>query len=333
MPALPHADAGPTAVVDPADCAEPASWWQKIFTLPEIAADTYQTDPICSGLPRLYGGQVGAQSLLAAAATVDPDRAVNSLHTSFLHAGDDTRAVTYEVKRVRDSRSMSTRVVTAQQDGRMLATSVASFHAAPSDDAPPSIEHEWPPTRDEPVQPLPYPDALPPRGASLSDRYGDDIPSEAARRWPVDLRYVDHTPWSDSVAEPRNRLWLRAIGYPRHVAGADAAAVAFATDLPMFEPVYFPTGMAWRDMIGHTALLGATLNHSVWFHRPAGIDDWLLLVQFAPIAHRYRAFCRAELRSRSGQLVASVAQEMVFVAPRTRLPDAERTVRCQDGPT
>jgi acyl-CoA thioesterase II len=137
------------------------------------------------------------------------------------------------------------------------------------------------------------------------------------------------------VAPPRNRTWLKAIGYPRQIAGADAAALAFATDLPMFEPVYFPTGMPWRDMIGHTALLGATLNHSVWLHRPAPLDDWLLLEQFAPIAHGYRAFCRGELRSRSRQLVASVAQEMVFVPPRTSPSDApvERTVMCQDGPT
>jgi acyl-CoA thioesterase-2 len=286
-------------------------------------------------LPRLYGGQVGAQSLLAAAGTVDSDRVAHSLHTSFLHAGDDTRAITYEVNRVRDSRSMSTRVVTARQDGRMLATSVASFHTAPSGEPQPSIEHEWPPTHRGPVQPLPDPDTLPPRWTSLSDRYGHDIPSEAAARWPVDLRYVDHVPWSDSVAPPRNRIWLKAIGYPRQIAAADAAAAAFATDLPMFEPVYFPTGMPWRDMVGHTAFLGATLNHSVWLHRPARLDDWLLLEQVAPIAHGNRAFCRGELRSRSGQLVASVAQEMLFVAPRTRLPGAptEGTVRCRDGPT
>jgi acyl-CoA thioesterase II len=322
-------------VIDSADNPESVGWWPKIFALQEIAANTYRTDPISSGLPRLYGGQVGAQSLLAAAATVDSGRVPHSLHTSFLHAGDDTRVITYEVNRVRDSRSMSTRIVAAQQGERTLATSVASFHIAPSGDPRPSIEHEWPPAHGEPVQPLPAPDTLPPRWASLSDRYGDDIPSEAALPWPVDLRYVDQVPWSDSVAPPRNRTWLKAIGYPRQIAGADAAALAFATDLPMFEPVYFPTGMPWRDMIGHTALLGATLNHSVWLHRPAPLDDWLLLEQFAPIAHGYRAFCRGELRSRSRQLVASVAQEMVFVPPRTSPSDApvERTVMCQDGPT
>jgi acyl-CoA thioesterase-2 len=325
----------PRPTLDPADGDDAVRWWQKLFTLNEIAADTYETDAIRSGLPRLYGGQVGAQSLLAAAATVDSDRVAHSLHTSFLHAGDDTRAITYEVNRVRDSRSMSTRVVAAQQGGRMLATSVASFHIAPSGDAPPSIEHEWPMAQRESVRPLPYPEALPPRWASLSDRYGGDVPGQAALRWPVDLRHIDHTPWSDSVAAPRNRLWLRAIGYPRDVAGADAAAVAFATDLPMFEPVYFPTGMAWRDMIGHTALMGSTLDHSVWFHRPARVDDWLLLEQFAPVAHGYRAFCRAELRSRPGQLVASIAQEMVFVAPRSHRPGApaEQRVRCPDGRT
>jgi acyl-CoA thioesterase II len=299
-------------VVDPTGSVP---WWPTVFAVHHRAGDTYEAAPVHSGLPRLYGGQVGAQSLLAAAATVDPGRAVHSSQTSFLHAGDDTRAIAYDVSRVRDSRSMATRVVTAQQDGRTLATSVVSFHTAPSGDVPASIEHEWPPG--EPAQRAPDPDSLPSRSASLSDRYGADIPNGAGAQWPVDLRYVDHVPWSDSVAPPRNRLWLKAIGYPDHIAGADAAVLVFATDLPMFEPVCFPTGMAWRDMVGHTNLLGATLTHSVWFHRPARLNDWLLLEQFAPIAHGYRAFCRGELRSRSGQLVSSVAQEMVFVPPRS----------------
>ncbi|MCV7412590.1 acyl-CoA thioesterase [Mycobacterium florentinum] len=297
-----------------ADIDESVPWWRTVFALHEIAPDTYRAAPVHSGLPRLYGGQVGAQSLLAAAATVDSTRPAHSLQTSFLHAGDDTRPVTYDVERVRDSRSMSTRVVTARQDGRMLATTVASFHTPARCDSPAPIEHEWP--RGDTTNPLPGPDTLPSRRASLSARYGAEVPAHAGPRWPVDLRYVDHIPWSDSTAPPRNRIWLTAIGYPREISGADAAAVAFATDLPMFEPVYFPTGMAWHDMVGHTTLLGATLNHSVWFHRPARLDDWLLLEQFAPIAHEYRAFCRGELRSRSRQLVASVAQEMVFVAPR-----------------
>lgn len=305
---------------DTFDHAESVPWWPKVFVLTNTGADSYRTGALASGLPRLYGGQIAAQSLLAAAATVESGRAAHSLHTSFLHPGDDTLAVSYQVTRMRESRSMSTRVVTAQQDERLLATSVASFHSASSGGAPPPIEHEWQGAPGESVRPATAPEALAARRVSLSDRYGDDVALEAIRSWPVDLRYVDHTPWDDAVAEPRNRLWLRALDYPRDVAGADAAAVAFATDMPMFEPVYFPTGLAWRDMIGHTALLGATLDHSVWFHRPAGLDNWLLLEQVAPIAHGYRAYCRGELRSRAGQLVASVAQEMVFVAPRNQAP-------------
>lgn len=320
MPVQPHADAYPISVANP---AESVRWWPTVFAVQHSAADIYEAAPVHSGLPRLYGGQVGAQSLLAAAATVDPGRAVHSSQTSFLHPGDDTRAIAYEVGRVRDSRSMATRVVTARQDGRTLATSVVSFHTPPAGGLPASIEHEWKPVHDESVQPAPDPDTLPARSTSLSDRYGADIPNGAGARWPVDLRYVDHVPWSDSAAPPRNRLWLRALGYPEHIAGADAAVLVFATDLPMFEPVYFPTGMAWHDMVGHTNLLGATLTHSVWFHRPARLDDWLLLEQFAPIAHGYRAFCRGELHSRAGQLVASVAQEMVFVMPRKPGADAQ----------
>lgn len=327
MPARPHADAQQLSVVDPSPDIESVHWWHTVFALRDTGTDTYEAAPTNSGLPRLYGGQVGAQSLLAAAATVDSGRVAHSLHTSFLHAGDDTHAVGYEVDRARDSRSMSTRVVTARQGGRTVATSVASFHAAPSGDAQPSIEHELPPAQGHTAQPPPDPDTLPPRWESLSDRYGDDLPGEVGARWPIDLRYIDHVPWSDEIAPPRNRLWIKAVRYPREVAAVDAAALAFATDLPMFEPVYFPTGTPWRDMVGHTAFLGATLSHSVWLHRPARVDEWLLFEQVAPIAHGYRAFCRGELRSPSGQLVASIAQEMVFVAPRGR------PIRSHDGPT
>ena len=147
-------------MVDRAADATPEDWWPRVFSLRQVAADTYQAEPTRSGLPRLYGGQVGAQSLLAAAATVDSDRVVHSVHTSFLNAGDDTRAVTYEVNRVRHSRSMSTSVVTAQQGGRVLASTVASFHAAPSKEAPPPIEHEWPATEGTPTEPPPNPEAL-----------------------------------------------------------------------------------------------------------------------------------------------------------------------------
>lgn len=199
--------------------ADAVPWWPTVFALQEAAADSYHAAPVCSGLPRLYGGQVGAQSLLAAAATVDNTRVPHSSQTSFLHAGDDTRAISYDVDRVRDSRSMSTRVVTARQDGRMLATTVVSFHTAASSDSQASIEHEWAADHGDHVDPAPDPDTLPSRRAALADRYGTDIPVQAGPQWPVDLRYVDHVPWSDSVAPPRNRIWLKAIDYPRQLPG------------------------------------------------------------------------------------------------------------------
>jgi len=102
---------------------------------------------------RLCGGQIAAESLLAAADTVDPDNAAHSLHTSFFRAGDGARVVTYRVDRVRDSRSVSTRIVTAEQAGRLLATAVASFRTPPSADAPPPVEHEWPPEHTARVRP------------------------------------------------------------------------------------------------------------------------------------------------------------------------------------
>ncbi len=138
--------------------------------------------------------------------------------------------------------------------------------------------------------------------------------------WPVDLRYADRAPWllaatpTDKI--PRNRIWLRSPEYSGDLHGSDAAALTFATDLPMFEPVFFPTEIDWQDVISGTAFMGASVDHSLWFHRPARLDEWLLLEQFAPVAHDSRAFIRAEVRTRAGALIASVAQEVVFIAPR-----------------
>jgi acyl-CoA thioesterase II len=296
------------------DHARMLGWWREVFALHSPRTDTFTAPSTQSAFARLYGGQVAAQSMLAAAATVDDGILPHSQHTSFLRGGDTTVAVTYRVDRIRDSRAMSTRVVTAEQSGRVLATSIVSFHqiAARAEHA---FEHEWPSRTSEHVPPAPHPDSLPSRAESLLRRYGKDIPDQAADIWPVDMRYVERTPWSDGVSAPRNRLWLRSIQYP-DVPGAHPAALAFATDLPMFEPVFFPTGITWSEVMASKLVLGSSLDHTIWFHRPARLDDWLLLELFAPVAHASRAFIRGELRAPSGQLVASVAQEVVFVDPR-----------------
>ncbi len=278
----------------------------------------YFAGPTTSAFARLYGGQVAAQCLLAAAQTVDRARVAHSIHTSFLRGGDNSKPVAYRVDRQRESKSMSTRAVTAEQDGRVLATATVSFHLIPGAGTVPTPEYDCA-SEQSAVEAVRAPASLPTRGESLRARFGRDVPPNGAAEWPVDLRYADRAPWlaarNHHDRNPRNRVWLRAPEYPRDLRGSDAAALTFATDLPMFEPVFFPTDIAWEDVVSGTALLGASIDHSLWFHRPARVDEWLILDLLSPIARDSRAFIRGDVRTRAGALVASVAQEVAFIAP------------------
>ncbi|KXF55770.1 hypothetical protein AXA44_36670 [Rhodococcus sp. SC4] len=134
---------------------------------------------------------------------------------------------------------------------------------------------------------------------------------------PVDIRYIDRIPWAvTEPQEPKNRAWLRLPFSIDDSFSAHAAAVAFMTDFPMFEPALFPHGIPWAAVVSGEALFGSSLDHSVWFHQDARADNWLLLVQESSITTHSRGMCRAEVFDAAGALVASVAQEIVFVRPR-----------------
>ncbi|MDB4872969.1 MAG: acyl-CoA thioesterase [Gemmatimonadales bacterium] len=295
-------------------------WWAEVLTLRPLGRDVFDAGPAPSAFPRLYGGQVAAQGLLAAAATVEGPREPHSVHTAFLRGGDNTRPVTYRVERARESRTLSTRLVRAEQDGRLLATAIASFHAQ-GDGLRYHLEHDiGDAAGNRHDRPAPAPATLPSRPERLAAAFGDKVPDAGAPVWPVDVRYVDRTPWDpapDGVpAPPCNRAWIRAAARLPDVPAVQAAALTFATDYPMFEPILFPHGIEWAEMIGGRSVYGASLDHALWFHRPPRFDDWLLLHQVSPVATRSRGFCRAEVRSTDGQLVATVAQEVGFVEPR-----------------
>jgi acyl-CoA thioesterase-2 len=297
-----------------------ARWWADVLTVRRGGQDNFEAGPAPSAFPRLYGGQLVAQSLVAAAGTVEDGRAPNSIHASYLRGGDHSRPVDYRVQRLRDSRTLSTRLVHAEQEGHLLATAICSFQRA--DNAlRRQVEHDVP---SEPPVGRP-PDSLPTRGERLASAFGAQVPANAAPVWPVDVRYVDRAPWEPpgdgTPGAPRNRLWFRAAPVPDGPVLPDAplmhaAALAFATDQPMFEPVLFPHQLEWTEMIAGRSVYGASLDHTVWFHRPVRFDDWLCLSQTAPVAAGTRGFCRAEVRSEDNQLVASVAQEIAFAEPR-----------------
>lgn len=265
---------------------------------------------------RVFGGQVLAQALTAAQHTVDPARPVHSMHGYFLRPGDPREPITFSVERLRDGRSFSARRTHALQHGRPILSMIASFQE-PAE----GIEHQ------EPMPDVPEPEELP----SLWQRYPDP-PDTAARRllWgrPLDLRHV-HDPIYAHAPAPGTAptvwpLWLRTIAPisaaapgttpdPVQDAALHAAILAFASDYTILEPALARHGVPWIA----PGMKIASLDHAMWWHRPARADEWLLYVMESPFAGGARTLGRGRIYTRDGVLVASVAQEGMIRLPRS----------------
>jgi acyl-CoA thioesterase-2 len=253
---------------------------------------------------RLFGGQVAAQALVAAGRTV-PGVPVHSLHGYFLRPGDPAVPVVYTVDRIRDGRSFTTRRVVAQQRGKAIFNMSASFHEAEK-----GYVHQLE------MPPAPPPDEVPTWREHIEKVMGS-IPEpfrEMARRErPVLTRHV-HAP-TFLGGEPREgptALWIKAAGALGDDPFLHQCVLAYATDIALVDCVVQPHGS--RGELG--PLMTASLDHAVWFHRPARMDEWLLYHLDSPAAYGARGLARGTIFTRSGVLVASVAQEaLVRPAP------------------
>ena len=245
---------------------------------------------------RVYGGQVLAQSLVAASRTVDPSRVAHSLHGYFLRAGDITLPITFSVDRLRDGRSFSTRRVQAYQNGEPIFSMIASFQ-----DVDPGLEHfESMPNGITPPEQLP----------SAAELMGDN-PHPVAQYWskarPFDLRHVERPIYFsvDGEKVAKQAVWLKALGDLPDDANLHQAALAYLSDYTILESIYRRHGIAWS----HPGLKSASLDHAMWFHRPFRADEWLLFVQDSPSASGARGFNRGLIYAQDGTLIASSAQE------------------------
>ncbi len=265
-----------------------------------------------STFDRLYGGQLVAQSLLSAATTVSDDRSIHSAHTYFCRVGDPTTPVTYRVHRVHEARRFSTRVVEANQGERVLSTCTVSFHV-------PSEGLEFQSLRVT----APAPDSLSTRPEQLGARFGDRVPSNAGQVWPIDIRYVDQTPWLPAVpSKAGNRLWVRADGRLGDDPLLHQGALAFASDLTMFEPIMYAHDISWEGLIQGEGFWGASIDHAIWFHRPFRADGWLLHEHDLSAASSGRYFTSGRYFKQEGELVATVAQEIVIIVADPARPGA-----------
>jgi acyl-CoA thioesterase-2 len=253
---------------------------------------------------RVFGGQVAGQALVAAARTVDdPGRLVHSLHAYFLRPGDPTVPILYEVDRIRDGKSFTTRRVVAIQHGKAIFNLQASFHRSE-----PGLEHQEP--MDEGVpDPLSLPDFAT-RMAPHKERLGEWY----ERPRPIDTRYVDTAPTDrQGPQSPTQQVWLRADGPLPDDPVLHACVLTYASDMTLLDTTIRPHGIsAW----GWDELQMASLDHAMWFHRPFRVDEWLLYDQWTPSTSDARGLAMGQIYTQDGRLVVTVVQEgLIRVIP------------------
>jgi acyl-CoA thioesterase II len=246
---------------------------------------------------RVFGGQVAGQALVAAGRTVPDDRKVHSLHAYFIRPGDPAVPIVYEVDRIRDGHSFTTRRVVAVQHGKAIFSLSASFQVVEQG----GMEHA------EPMPTVPPPEDLPTfaeRVAPYVEQFG---PWGTVPR-PIDIRYVDDPPWISRDSGPRDarsRVWMRADGVLPEDDLLHVCVLAYASDMTLLDSVLARHGVAWRlDQVK-----GASLDHAMWFHRPFRADDWILYDCTSPSASNNRGLAIGRFFARDGRLLATVVQE------------------------
>lgn len=250
---------------------------------------------------RVFGGQVAGQALVAASRTVDPEPKIHSLHAYFLRAGDSRVPIIYEVERIFDGLSFTTRRVSAVQHGRVIFTLSASFQV-PED----GFDHSMP------MPDVPSPDSLP----DVQERWGEIAAAKGAdeylRDLPFDLRNCDWTP--EERTEPRapyQRVWMKATGTLPDDPVLHACALTYASDMTLLDTALLPHGVRKIDDV-----FMASLDHAMWFHRPFRADEWLLYAQHTPSAASGRGFTTGSVFTADGKLAVTVAQEGLIRPPR-----------------
>ena len=254
------------------------------------------------GTGRVFGGQVFAQALVAARRTVDEGREAHSVHGYFLREGDLTTPIVYFVDRPRDGRSFTSRRVTAIQHGEAIFHLSASFHVVER-----GIDHQWP------MPEVPDPETLTPE-LDLIRANAHLIPEPIRAIWtqdrPIDLRLISpRNPFVPGEAvgpvEARRAVWFRVVDRIPDPTIVHQAVLAYASDYGFLPTALLPHGLTMRDR----RVQIASLDHTLWMHRPFRADEWLLYVSDSPSAHGARGFVRGQVFARDGQLIASVAQE------------------------
>ena len=249
---------------------------------------------------RVFGGQVIGQALVAACRTVDDvaQRPPHSLHAYFLLGGDPKVPIIYEVDRIRDGKSFTTRRVMAIQHGRAIFSMEVSFHGAEE-----GLSHQFP------MPDVPKPDALPSE-TEVRDRVLSLMPDPVRRYYdrerPIELRPVEYGRYlGEKLEGGRFHMWIRATERLPDEPAIHQCVLAYASDMTLLDAALIPHGRT----VFHQDIMAASLDHALWFHRPFRADEWLLYAQDSPNLSGARGFSRGLIFALDGTLVASVAQE------------------------
>ena len=269
-----------------------------ILDLNETGPYSYTGKNLFIGSPNVYGGQVLAQAIAAAHRTVDSDRVLHSIHSYFLHPGDNDLDITYTVEMVKDGRAFNTRRVTGAQRGKDIFVMAASFQRAED-----GISHQA-------VMPnVARPESL----TSFSDLF-----AEFAEKFKIEPRgifspnspFIFHPaevydPFNPRIRPPMNHTWFKTNGSLPDGDRSHKEYIAYASDFNLLITALLPHGLSFFT----TPMQIASLDHAMWFHRPARADEWLLYVVESTNANGGRAFCTGKIFTKEGVLVASTAQE------------------------
>ena len=269
----------------------------EVLDLKQVDAARFVGESPQVGAQRVFGGQVAGQALVAAGRTVDPSRFVHSLHGYFVRPGDPMVPIEFSVETIRDGRSFSVRRSTAQQHGRTIFFMSASFQVVEY-----GLDHHSPaPTG------IPGPDEVPTMRDWLA-KYPDREKIFNAAPQAVDLRYLGVPGWvppGDRVANAEQRVWMRVAGKLPDDPLLHACALTYASDLSLLDTVLSTHGEVW----GPGGVIGASLDHALWFHRRFRADEWLLYDCTSPSASGSRGLASGRMFTEHGRHVASAVQE------------------------
>jgi acyl-CoA thioesterase-2 len=250
-----------------------------------------------NGWPRVFGGQVIGQALVAASRTVQGLTA-HSMHAYFVLAGDPAVPIVYEVERTRDGRSFTTRSVKAIQHGRPIFIMIVSFH-----------NNEDGLDNQAAMPDVPPPEALPDEQTMLRDIL-PTLPEQVQRYYkrerPIELRPIDYGHYlGRKPANGQFNVWIKATGQLPDDAAIHQCVLAYASDMTLLDTALVPLGRTLFEK----DFMGASLDHAIWMHRPFRADEWLLYSQTSPNLHGSRGLSQGLIFKRDGTLVATVAQE------------------------